>query len=108
MLATVRDDTWNVFSMQHTTPNLKRWDYSDIPDGGNKNIKGSAHMAEGGHHLRKAPNPHPWQDSDLCKNSPEFYWFYTCFFKYFADKLILENFNLQTAHLASQFKDIVW
>ena len=32
MLATIRDDTWNVFNMQHITPNSKRWDYSDIPD----------------------------------------------------------------------------
>ena len=59
MLATVRDDTWNMLNMQHITPNSKRWDYSDIPGGGHKNIKGSAYIAEGGHHLRKAPNPHP-------------------------------------------------
>ena len=39
MLATIRNDTWNVLKMQHITPNLKRWDYSDIPGGGHKNIK---------------------------------------------------------------------
>ena len=30
MLATIRDDTWNVLNMQHIIPNLKRRDYSDI------------------------------------------------------------------------------
>ena len=45
--------------MQHITPNSKRWNYSDIPGDGHKKIKGLAHMVEGGHHLRKAPNPHP-------------------------------------------------
>ena len=59
MLATFRVDTWNVLNMQHIIPNSKRWDYWDIPGGGHKKIKGHAHMAEGGHHLRKAPNPHP-------------------------------------------------
>ena len=34
MLATIRDDAWNVLNMQHITPNSKRWDYSDIPGGG--------------------------------------------------------------------------
>ena len=59
MLATIRDDTWNVLNMQQITPNSKGLDYSDIPDGGHKKMKGPAHMVEGGHHLRKAPNPHP-------------------------------------------------
>ena len=59
MLATIRDDTWNVLNMQHITPNSKRWDYSDIPGGGHKQIKGRAHMVEGGHHLRKSPQPPP-------------------------------------------------
>ena len=40
MLATIRDDTWNVLNMQQITPNSKRWDYSDIPGGGHKKIKG--------------------------------------------------------------------
>ena len=39
--------------------NSKRWDYSDTPDGGHKEIKRSIHMVEGSHHFRKAPNPHP-------------------------------------------------
>ena len=30
MLATIRDDTWNVLNMQHITPHSKRWDYSSI------------------------------------------------------------------------------
>ena len=59
MLATIRDDTWNVLNMQQITLNLKIWYYSDIPGGSHKNIKGPYHMVEGGHHLRKAPNPHP-------------------------------------------------
>ena len=84
MLATICDGTWNVLNMQHITPNSKRWDYSDIPSGGHKKIKGPAHMVEGDnffihfchccmwvgvggfskvvitdHHLGKAPNPHP-------------------------------------------------
>ena len=54
MLATICDGTWNVLHMQHLTPNLKRCDYSDIPGGGHKKIKGPAHTVEGGHHLRKA------------------------------------------------------
>ena len=36
LLATISDDTLNVLNMQHIIPNLKRWDYSDIPDGGHK------------------------------------------------------------------------
>ena len=30
MLAAICDGTWNVLNMQHITPNMKRWDYSDI------------------------------------------------------------------------------
>ena len=41
--------------MQHITPNLKRWDYSDIPGGSHGQIKGPAHMVEGGHHPRNRP-----------------------------------------------------
>ena len=29
------------------------------PGGGHKKIKGPTHMVEVGHHLRKAPDPHP-------------------------------------------------
>ena len=56
IMVTIRDDTRNVINMQHITLNSKRWDYSDIPSGGHKNIKGPTHMAEGGRHLTKAPN----------------------------------------------------
>ena len=52
MLATIRDDTWNVLNMQHITPNSKRCDYADILSGGHKKIKVPAHMVECGHHLR--------------------------------------------------------
>ena len=45
-------NTWNVVNMQHITPNLKRWDYSDIPGGSHGQIKGPAHTVEGGHHPR--------------------------------------------------------
>ena len=54
-LATIRDDTWNVLNMQHITPNSKRWDYSDIPIGSHGQIKGPAHMVEGGHQPRNRP-----------------------------------------------------
>ena len=30
------DDMSNMLNMQHIIPNLKRWDYSDIPGGGRK------------------------------------------------------------------------
>ena len=59
MLATIRDDNWIVLNMQHIIPNSKRCDYSDIPDGGHKKIKGPTYMVKGGHHLRTAPNPNP-------------------------------------------------
>ena len=45
MSATIRDETWNVLNMEHITPYSKWWDYSDIPCGGHKKIKGSTHMA---------------------------------------------------------------
>ena len=46
MLTTIHDYAWNMLNMQHLTPNLKKWDYSDIPGGGHKKIKWPAHMAE--------------------------------------------------------------
>ena len=67
MLATICDDPCNVLNMQPITPNLERWDYSDIPSGGHKKIKGPAHMVEGGHHLRKAPT----STKLLCGESPQ-------------------------------------
>ena len=58
MLATIRDDTWNVHSMPHIIPNSKRWDYSDIPVVA-INIIGPTQMVGVGHHLIKNSNPHP-------------------------------------------------
>ena len=34
IVATIRDDQWKMINIQQITPNLKRWDYSDIHDGG--------------------------------------------------------------------------
>ena len=59
MLATICDDTWNVLNMKHVTHNSKRWDCSDTLGGSNKNITGPDCMVEGGHHLKKSPQPHP-------------------------------------------------
>ena len=64
MLATICDDTCNVFTMQHIKTYWKRWDYSDIPGGGHKKIKGPAHMVEGGLHLRKAHNSRQVEEKD--------------------------------------------
>ena len=41
--------------MQHIKPNSKRWDYSDIPGGSHGQIKGPAHMVEGGYYPRNRP-----------------------------------------------------
>ena len=38
MLSTIRDDTWTVLNIQHTTPNLKRWGYSDAPGNGHEKL----------------------------------------------------------------------
>ena len=72
MLATIRDDTWNVLNIQHITLNSKRWDYLDTPGGGHKKIKVPAHMVEGGHHLRKAPKPHPQLLRKIYENETTF------------------------------------
>ena len=52
---------------QFTQNSKKKRDYSDIPSGAHKKIKGPAHLVEGGHHLRirKAPNPHPQHTSKI-------------------------------------------
>ena len=57
MLATTRDDTWNMLNMHHITPNVKRWDYSNIPGGGHKKIKGPAHRLKVATTLEKPPTP---------------------------------------------------
>ena len=70
MLATIRDNTWNVLNLQHKTPNSKGWDYLDTPGGGHEKIKGPAHMVEGDHHLRKVPNPQlpaEWWDLQISR-----------------------------------------
>ena len=59
MLATISYAIWNALNMQNITPNSKTWDYSDTPGSGHKNIKGPPHVVEGGHYLRKSPQPHP-------------------------------------------------
>ena len=65
MMATIRDDTWNVLHIQHITRNSKRWDYSDIPGGGTWKNKGFVHMVKGDHHLGKIPQPHPLLGNSL-------------------------------------------
>ena len=52
---------WHMKCAQHTAhnPEFEKMGYSDTPSGGHKKIKGPTHMAEGGHHLRKATNPYP-------------------------------------------------
>ena len=55
MLATIRDDTWNI---QHINPNSKRLDYSNIPGCGTWKDERTRHMVEGDLHLVKHPNPH--------------------------------------------------
>ena len=57
MLATIRDDTWNMLNMQRITPNSKRWDYSDIPGGGTENIKNPPTRLKVTTTLEKTPTP---------------------------------------------------
>ena len=114
MLATIRDVTWNVLSMQHITLNSKRWNYSDTPGGGHKKIKRPALEVEGGHHLRKAPNPHPrryheWRKSRQCpitvsvfKSSHAktlYFFFWKSIFKYLClDPNMLTHWGLVTPY----------
>ena len=57
MLATIRDDTWNVLNMQHITSNSKRWDYSDIPGGKHKKVKDPNTSLKEAFTLEKPPTP---------------------------------------------------
>ena len=57
MLATIRDDTWNVLNMQHITPNSERWDYSDTPGGGHKRLKNPPTRLKVATTLEKPPTP---------------------------------------------------
>ena len=59
MLAIVRDDTWNVLNMQHKIPNSKRWDYSDIPGGGNYPNQGWPITFSVGRHIWRHQAPVP-------------------------------------------------
>ena len=60
MLATIRDDTWNVHYIQHMIPNSKRWDYSDIPGGGINRLKDPPTWLKVATALEKPPpQPHP-------------------------------------------------
>ena len=61
MLATIRDDTWNVLNMQHKIPYSKRWDYSDIPGGGHNRLKDPPTWLKVATTLEKPPTPTHWQ-----------------------------------------------
>ena len=56
MLATIRDGTWNVPNMQ---PEIRKDGIIQTSPVVTIKIKGPTHMVESGHHLRKAPKPHP-------------------------------------------------
>ena len=77
MLATIRDDTWNVLNMQPITANSKRWDYSDIPCGGHAKIKDPPTWLKVATTLENPPNPHPQNFQELlplkkwCKRSKD-------------------------------------
>ena len=57
MLATIRDDTWNVLNMQHIIPNSKRWDYSDIPSVAKKRLKDPPTWLKVATTIEKPPTP---------------------------------------------------
>ena len=58
MLATIREDTWN---MQHIISKSKRWNFSDIPGGSGaiKDLKDLPTWFKVATTLEKDPNPHP-------------------------------------------------
>ena len=63
---------WPQFMMKHEMCST----YSTKPQikgGGHKKIKGPAHMVEGGHHLRKAPSPHPHIFMQRVENVKQFW-----------------------------------
>ena len=47
----------NVLNMQYITPNSKRWDYSNIPGGGQKRIKDPSTWLKVATTFEKPPNP---------------------------------------------------
>ena len=60
MLATIRDDTWNVLNMQHITPNSKKNGVIQTSMVvALQNIKGPTQMVEIGHHLWKKSQTPP-------------------------------------------------
>ena len=59
VLATICNNKWNLLNMQHITPNLKRWDYSDILNGGHEKNKGTAHILKLATTLEKKPTHFP-------------------------------------------------
>ena len=61
MLATIRDDTWNVLNMQHLIRNLKRWDHSDIAGGGHDRLKDPPTWLKVATTLEKPPTSTYWQ-----------------------------------------------
>ena len=60
MLATIRDDTWNMLNMQQIIPNWKRWYYSDIPGGGHNRLKDPFTWLKVATTLEKPPTPTHW------------------------------------------------
>ena len=60
MSAPIHDDTRNMLNMQHITQIQKDGIIQTSPVAAIKRLKWHAHIVEGGHHLRKAPNPNPF------------------------------------------------
>ena len=60
MLVRIHDATWNMCNMQHTTPKFEKYGIIQIsPVVVLEKIKGSAHMVESDHQIRKRYQPHP-------------------------------------------------
>ena len=55
MLATIRDDTWNVLNMQKTSQIQKDGIIQTSPVAAIHRLKDWSHMVEGGHHPRNRP-----------------------------------------------------
>ena len=72
MLATIRDDIWNLLNMQHITQNSKRWDNSDIHGGGHKRLKDPPTWLKVATTLKK-PQPPPAFNSGVAN---KIWWLY--------------------------------
>ena len=57
MLATIRDDTWNMLNMQHIIPNSKKWNYSNIPVVAKNRLKDPPTWLKVATTLEKPPTP---------------------------------------------------